>query len=1497
MRTTDMKKRGLPVALVSFAVLAIAVLGLPEVAFAGGTVSNMQCEGSTASNVLIYNHYPTFSAYFSSTYGYSTANFYQIQVGTSSGTNNMWDTSAVACNLPGYGQLPAVTYAGAALQLNTQYYWQIRFYYHDSNSGTDNWTNFGTGMFRTSSSWTNINPSVSGAHLEDSSGTQYSTAGGIPAGVVSLYSHYASIVESDPDYTEFYLEYVVAGSSYSDLQTNYYQTTNPGPQQHNAITVNGYSYVLTTVTHYDQAGASGSSTSAVYIVKPYTPQAPSAAQIPGNTTSLTVDLIPNTSEHSSVQHCFQCTTTGQYVQSSGALGPSPYWATDAVWGARTVTGLTSGTTYTFRTQSRSVYDGTVLSDWSATASAVTDSQSQPQNPTVLACEGFTGAGTPVIYDPLPEFSAVVGHQNSSMVATHAQFQTALDNSTWSGAVLVWDSQRYDIADTSVSARCPDIEYGTNDLASAALIESTTYYWRVKFFFGDTDFTGSEWSYSTLLAGGAFRAYKVYFKPSGSSGTFPYSTSATACPDASKLSEIIAAINGDNNSNPSGGGVSSFGLASENNSFIVYFETGTYSAQLYLNPAFAASPACNITLQNIAGHVPVFDPVGTDTNCVFIGANNTAVSGLQATGSTDALKAGFEISGSFITLGNCKAYGNSWGVHVAPFTDGVKIQNCEAYSNSFAGFYVHSSKNTEISSCRAFKNGTYGIALRPYHADVENAAILACKSFSNDAYGVWIQAAFDNVSAKGVAISQFNEIWNNGNASNPGYGIYLGNRSSSQSYPVIVSNALVYNTESGFQSFGLGIENSSIAGVRMLNNVFYGNLSAGINLVSGVSGNICTSNIIVVPQSASSAGIAAAQAGGFSTCDFNNIFPKASLGSVGAIGVLPCPTLGDWAAATGFDLHSISGDPLFAAGHPVLKASFIATGVGNCYLYMDLEEVSDYVIQSGDYLEYDVLWTGALDRVGFDYTTNSSQALRGSGAVDQNALGAHPATDISSRALNQWYHRIIALPAGHIGSAIAYFDVAGESESTATVVAFLDNILITDGAGTVRKNIYSGALQRRSIHLQNNSTLVAFDSFMDAHLKSVAGRWTGASWQNDSDTSPSIDSGDLSGNFANEPEPNGGRVNQGTYGNTAEASKSVVNPNKSDILYANDSWLSAQGGRVNPADLKDVTPNLSAMYEDDNLASVAFAAQVQVGTDTDWTAVERWNSPWMYFTIATPIPGERIPDITYNGSALSLDVTYYWRMRLRTSANCATEWSDAAYFVIRNANLPGKVANPSPASGATGVALEPALSWDSSNGATGYLVYFGTTASPFLAANSSGTSYSPGALSGNTTFYWRVDAYNADGVAEGDLWYFVTCNLPSKAVNPDPANGSEGISVDVILRWDSAPGCGYVVYLGLSPSTLENIGEVALNLYMPPRLINKTRYYWRVDTFTAAGATTGDLWTFKTETGVSPRKNGGGCSCSIPGAATPDWRDAAGCLFPALVLLLIFIALKKRAQQT
>ncbi|MEN6627852.1 MAG: disaggregatase related repeat-containing protein [Candidatus Sumerlaeia bacterium] len=96
---------------------------------------------------------------------------------------------------------------------------------------------------------------------------------------------------------------------------------------------------------------------------------------------------------------------------------------------------------------------------------------------------------------------------------------------------------------------------------------------------------------------------------------------------------------------------------------------------------------------------------------------------------------------------------------------------------------------------------------------------------------------------------------------------------------------------------------------------------------------------------------------------------------------------------------------------------------------------------------------------------------------------------------------------------------GTGAITATYNCFYDGFTAFSGTGNITAN-------------------PKFASGTDYHLKSTAGRWTGSAWVQDTEDSPCIDTGDQASIFSNEPAPNGGRINIGRYGNTAEASKST-----------------------------------------------------------------------------------------------------------------------------------------------------------------------------------------------------------------------------------------------------------------------------------------------------------------------------------------------------------------------
>ncbi len=89
---------------------------------------------------------------------------------------------------------------------------------------------------------------------------------------------------------------------------------------------------------------------------------------------------------------------------------------------------------------------------------------------------------------------------------------------------------------------------------------------------------------------------------------------------------------------------------------------------------------------------------------------------------------------------------------------------------------------------------------------------------------------------------------------------------------------------------------------------------------------------------------------------------------------------------------------------------------------------------------------------------------------------------------------------------------------------------------------------------------------DYHLKSQAGRWdsNGRTWIQDDVTSPCIDAGDFMIPIGLEPFPNGGCVNMGVYGGTAEASKTYFGGPVCETIVAGDI---NGDGEVDHADLE------------------------------------------------------------------------------------------------------------------------------------------------------------------------------------------------------------------------------------------------------------------------------------------------------------------------------------------
>ncbi len=189
----------------------------------------------------------------------------------------------------------------------------------------------------------------------------------------------------------------------------------------------------------------------------------------------------------------------------------------------------------------------------------------------------------------------------------------------------------------------------------------------------------------------------------------------------------------------------------------------------------------------------------------------------------------------------------------------------------------------------------------------------------------------------------------------------------------------------------------------------------------------------------------------------------------------------------------------------------------------------------------------------------------------------------------------------------------------------------------------------------------------------------------------------------------------------------------------------------------------------------------------------------------------------------------------------------------------KADKPIPADGAAGV-TSAMLQWTKGDTAALHDIYLGTdpnlTAANLVAsARPSAFYYHSAGFVPGTTYYWRVDEIEKDGVTiyPGDVWRFVVRDV--KAYYPTPADGENTVLPTATLTW--MPGSGALehhVYFGDSldavgqgaAETDQGVQAVADVNFAPGVLDSLTTYYWRVDEVLAGSAVAvGPVWSFTT----------------------------------------------------
>ena len=233
------------------------------------------------------------------------------------------------------------------------------------------------------------------------------------------------------------------------------------------------------------------------------------------------------------------------------------------------------------------------------------------------------------------------------------------------------------------------------------------------------------------------------------------------------------------------------------------------------------------------------------------------------------------------------------------------------------------------------------------------------------------------------------------------------------------------------------------------------------------------------------------------------------------------------------------------------------------------------------------------------------------------------------------------------------------------------------------------------------------------------------------------------------------------------------------------------------------------------------------------------------------------------SGLIPGTTYYWRIDEVNDLHPDSPWKgDVWSFTIRTRYA----YEPNPADYSRAVDPNITLSWTAGIGAVSHIVYFGDNY--YEVANATGgspqqtTTYIPGPLQREKTYYWRVDEIEADGITiRGFVWSFSTALFT--ASNPYPPNNCLQFFSKTNLAWRSGShAVSHDVYFGDNFNDVQNglgdtfQGNQLLNYYFigysstgyPEALKPDTTYHWRIDEVNDLHPDSpwkGEVWNFTT----------------------------------------------------
>jgi autotransporter-associated beta strand protein/parallel beta-helix repeat protein len=429
-----------------------------------------------------------------------------------------------------------------------------------------------------------------------------------------------------------------------------------------------------------------------------------------------------------------------------------------------------------------------------------------------------------------------------------------------------------------------------------------------------------------------------------------------------------------------------------------------------------------------------------------------------------------------------AFGNA-GTGITVATGIASLSNSLAYNNGNIGMYLYNQGAVTVSNNLAYNNANYGIDLTS-----AGGALVEDNEVYGSSTGIWVSSGNSGgpslVGSTNLALGLGNKVHNNSYrgiyAQNSvvvgGNSVYNQTNSSAagiELYQATAQSNVVYNNAEG-------IYTTYYTSGTILDNRVYGNSVAGIDAYNSslVQGNTVYSNGI---------GIIGDNYYGFTGTISNNVVYANSQEAILIHHAQPGATVVNntiyQTAADGVDVDTGSSGLN-------LRNNIVWTTSG-----YDLSIASDS--QVGFQSDYNILYTTGTGQVAFwQAKARSTLAVwQNTAFTDQNSLSTNPLfiTNVAN-------------------TAVGYISTTQDGRSD----DFHEQSLYgSDHGGSLSPVLdLSTGNPTSGLPIVQNGTYTV-----------------------DASQSPGIDRGSPADSFVNEPNPNGGFINIGAYGNTNEASES------------------------------------------------------------------------------------------------------------------------------------------------------------------------------------------------------------------------------------------------------------------------------------------------------------------------------------------------------------------------